>query len=148
VTRAAVLSVLCLAAACRLEDRTPAGTRRDEIAVQQVVAAYYRAGADSLDLLLAPFATGSGIAGSPAVQPLRAALLAERGALGRDDEGRPVRQDIRLAGDIATVWVTWRAGAAGAAGDTARRGERMEVLVLRRLEGGWRVTGATRSGPP
>lgn len=143
MTRRLVLPLLVLAAACHLEDRTPAGTRRDEVAVQQAVAAYYRAGADSLDLLLAPWATGTGIAGSPAVQPLRTALLAERGALGRDDEGRPVRQDIRLAGDIATVWVTWRAGAAG---DTARRAERMEVLVLRRLEGGWRVTGAARAG--
>ena len=38
----ALLAVLLAASACRIEDRTPAGTRRDEDAVQALVAAYAR----------------------------------------------------------------------------------------------------------
>ena len=38
----ALLAVLLAASACRIEDRTPTGTRRDEDAIQQLVAAYAR----------------------------------------------------------------------------------------------------------
>jgi hypothetical protein len=38
----ALLAVLLAAPACRIEDRTPTGTRRDEDAVQSLVSAYAR----------------------------------------------------------------------------------------------------------
>ena len=38
----ALLAMLLAASACRIEDRTPTGTRRDEDAVQSLVAAYAR----------------------------------------------------------------------------------------------------------
>ena len=38
----ALLAVLLAASACRIEDRTPTGTRRDEDAVQALVAGYAR----------------------------------------------------------------------------------------------------------
>ena len=38
----ALLAVLLAAPACRIEDRTPTGTRRDEDTVQSLVSAYAR----------------------------------------------------------------------------------------------------------
>lgn len=66
------------AAGCRVEDRTPRGSLRDQQRIQQLVLAYHRA-------------PDSTVPGQPAPRDLRV-----------------VRSDVRQEGDLATAWVLAR----------------------------------------
>lgn len=141
---------LLLAVACRIEDHTPTGSRRDEEVVQALVARYARTLSErdwtGARALFWPDATYSGPmqpadeSGHQAV-PVESAL----NAIARRVEGvdpqrfdvRVLRSDYRQDGDLAAVWLTTRRllPVAGSVID----GEWVEHLVLRRIGGEWRI---------
>jgi hypothetical protein len=156
--RALLVGVLCLAVGCRIEDHTPAGTRRDEVAVQDVLARYSR-GLDRRDWdqvrsLFWRNGTYSGpliprSAGHPV--PIDSAL----GIFARTLDGheastfqvRSLRTDIRQEGDVAAAWVTFRRRTPlGRAGVVER--DWVEHVVLRRIGSGWRILSVAGSSLP
>lgn len=142
-----VLAGLVLTAGCRIEDRTPTGTRRDEAAIRAVLAAYYRG------LTAGDLAMGRSVFWDSATVELQdtagaAGWTAFRAADGyfvhlartrRSDGGaevRPVRTDFRQQGPIAAVWVSARVLPASSGRESART----DHVVLRRMEdGAWRI---------
>jgi hypothetical protein len=77
--RALAAAALLLLAACRIEDRTPRGSRADQVEIQRLILTYHRQ---------PPTA-------DPAGDPPPGAL-------------RVVRMDLRQEGDIAAAWVVTR----------------------------------------
>ena len=147
-------TVLCLglliAAGCRIEDHTPTGTRQDEEAVQALVSRYARTLSErdwtGVRALFWPdatyssplvLATGNGHQAVPVDDAL--GVLARRTdgiASGRFDV-RVLRSDYRQDGDLAAVWLLTRRLMPVAA--SVRGGEWIEHLVLRRIDGEWRI---------
>jgi hypothetical protein len=117
--RALLIGALCFAAGCRIEDHTPAGTRRDEVAVQDVLARYTR-GLDRRDWdqvrsLFWRNGTYSGpliprSAGNPI--PIDSALGIFARTLDRHEAStfqvHSLRTDIKQKKDVAAAWVTFR----------------------------------------
>jgi hypothetical protein len=149
--RRALLCVGLLAAAsCRIEDHTPAGTRHDEEAVQGIVTRYARTLSErdwvGARRLFWADATYSGPmlptdTDTHQAVPIDLAL----GVLARRLEGldagrfdiRVLRADYRQEGDLAAVWLVTRRVLPVAGSVTDR--EWIEHLVLRRLDGEWRI---------
>jgi hypothetical protein len=152
----ALLACLCLASACHVEDRTPTGTRRDEDAVQALVAAYartmserdwsatrrlfWRDGSYSGPLILRSAGTAL---------PIDSALAVIGRTVDAGDPGsfdvRVLRSDFRQDGDVAGVWVTLRRRAALPGGMGPSDRDFVEHLVLRRIGGAWRILSVTGS---
>jgi hypothetical protein len=154
---ALALALLTLAAACRIEDRTPAGSRRDDAAIQAVLAEYHRdlAARDwrrAADLAWRG-ATYAGLSAAPAggainrVLPLDSALAEvahHANALDPDSyDVRIVRTDVHQEGDLAAAWVTTRRRARH--GGQVADEEWVEHFVLRRIAGGWRILTVARA---
>ena len=153
--RALLIAALCLAAACRIEDHTPAGTRRDEVAVQDLLALYTR-GLDRRDWdqvrsLFWRNGTYSGpliprSAGNPV--PIDSAL----GIFARTLDGyqvstfqvRSLRTDVRQEGDVAAAWVTLRRRTPLAGAGLVER-DWVEHVVLRRIGSSWRILSVAGS---
>ena len=107
------------AAACRIEDHTPAGTRRDEDAVQEIVARYARGWTardwDQVRALfwrngtysgpLIPRSAGNAL---PIDSALRVIARTVEGPEAGTFQVRVLRTDLRQEGDLAAVWVTLR----------------------------------------
>lgn len=85
--RRACLAGLLLVGACTIEDRTPTGSRRDQVEIQNLIYAYHRS------QLTDP-------SGDP-----------DPGML------RVVRLDLRQEGDLAAAWVTARLPGTGSQSD-------------------------------
>ena len=155
--------VLCLglamAAACHIEDHTPSGTRRDEEAVQALVARYASSLSDrdwaGARALFWPDAIYSGPMsprddGGHQAVPIELAL----GMIARRVEGldatrfdvRVLRSDYRQDGDLAAVWLTTRR-LLPVAGSVVS-GEWIEHLVLRRINGEWRILSLAATASP
>jgi hypothetical protein len=155
--RGLLLAALCLGAAagCRIEDHTPTGTRRDEVAVQEVLARYTR-GMDRQDWdqvralfwrngtysgPLVPRSTGHAVS-------IDSALRVIDRTLGSSDPStfqvRSLRTDLRQEGDLATAWVTLRRTAPLAGGEPVER-DWVEHLVLRRIGSSWRILSVAGS---
>jgi len=150
--RAACCLGVLLALGCRVEDHTPSGSRKDEEAVQSLVARYARtlserdwAGARAL---FWPDATYSSplvlvTANGHQAVPVDLAL----GVLARRMDGleagrfdvRVLRTDFRQDGDLAAVWLVTRRTFPRTGG--VRGGDWTEHLVLRRIDGEWRILG-------
>jgi hypothetical protein len=141
---------LVMALACRIEDRTPTGTRRDEEAVQALVSRYARALSErdwaSARALFWPDATYSGPllprdGASHQAVPIDLAI----GIMARRVEGldtrrfdvRVIRLDYRQEGDLAGVWLTTRRVLPVAGSVTER--DWIEHLVFRRINDEWRI---------
>jgi hypothetical protein len=156
---AALCLGLMLVAGCRIEDHTPTGTRRDEEAVQALVSRYARTLSDrdwgGARALFWPDAIYSGPMlpaedGSHQAVPIGLAL----GMIARRVEGldsgrfdvRVLRSDYRQDGDLAAVWLTTRRllPVAGSVID----GEWIEHLVLRRIDGEWRILSLAATASP
>ncbi|MGH7499139.1 MAG: DUF4440 domain-containing protein [Gemmatimonadales bacterium] len=154
-----VALALLLATACRIEDHTPTGSRRDEDAVQALVAGYARTlserdwkGARAL------FWTDASYAGPliPAPGDTHQAVpidLAINSIARRVDgldphrfDVRVLRADVRQDGDLAAVWMTTRRRIP-VAGDVSE-GDWVEHLVLRRIDGEWRILSVTARSAP
>jgi hypothetical protein len=160
--RALLLAALCLgataAAACRIEDRTPAGTRRDEDAVQTVIARYarrltardwdgvrelfWRAGTYSGPLV--PRSAGSAL---PIDSALRVIARDLEGPDGSEFDVRVLRTDLRQEGDLVAVWVTLRRQTPLPGVGPIER-DWVEHLVLRRIGTSWRILSVAGSSVP
>jgi hypothetical protein len=150
LARPTLLALLILPLlACRVEDRTPAGTRRDETAVRAVAAAYYEATAaqdwraaravlwDSADVALqaGPSAWITFEAADPYLADLsRRWAGIPAGMLSP----RLIRTEYRQADGVAGLWVVLRRAERGADGAVREVG-RAEHFVMRRLPEGWRI---------
>lgn len=156
--RALLVGALCLAAGCRIEDRTPAGTRRDEVAVQDVLARYTRGldrrDWDQVQSLFWRNGTYSGpliprSAGNPV--PIDSALGIFARTLDIHEAStfqvRSLRTDIRQEGDVAAAWVTFRRRTPLAGAGVVER-DWVEHLVLRRIGSGWRILSVSGSSVP
>ena len=121
--RGLLFAALCLGttavASCRIEDHTPAGTRRDEDAVQEIVARYARRLSNrDWDRVRALFWRNGTYSGPMIPRSAGNALPVDSAlhVIGRRVEGpeadafhvRVLRTDLRQEGDLAAVWVTLR----------------------------------------
>jgi hypothetical protein len=155
LTRALALAGCLLLAACHVEDHTPAGSRRDEAQIREVLIEFYR-GLAALDWAhVRHFFTADGRVSYLALTPgdsvpetrtltadsavLHWARLAGPPA-GRQGEARIIRADLRQADGVAAVWVTVRLSLPfSRREDDAPGGESAEHLVLHRTGDGWRI---------
>ena len=150
---------LLLAAGCRIEDHTPTGSRRDEEAVQALVSRYARTLSDrdwsGVRALFWPDASYSGPmlaadGNSHQAIPVDLALrMIARRVEGLDSgrfDVRVLRSDYRQEGDLVAVWLTTRRllPVAGSVVD----GEWIEHLVLRRIDGEWRILSLAATASP
>lgn len=150
---------LLLAVACRIEDHTPTGTRRDEEAVQALVSRYARTlsdrdwrGVRALfwgDATYAgPLQPAEGSAHQAVPIDLAIGAIARRvdGVDARRFDVRLLRSDYRQDGDLAAVWLTTHRllPVAGSVVD----GEWIEHLVLRRIGGEWRILSLAATASP
>jgi uncharacterized protein (TIGR02246 family) len=155
-------TALCLGlllAGCRIEDHTPTGSRRDEEAVQALVSRYARTLSDrdwrGVRELFWPDATYSGPmlpADGRAHQavPIDFALaVIARRVEGLDParfDVRVLRSDYRQEGDLAAVWLTTRRLLPVAG--SVMNGDWIEHLVLRRIDGQWRILSVATTASP
>ena len=157
--RGLLLAALCLSAtavaACRIEDHTPTGTRRDEDVVQEIVARYARRlSARDWDRVRALFwrnGTYSGpmiprSAGNalPIDSALRVIARAVEGPEAATFDVRTLRTDFRQEGDLAAVWVTLRRRTPLAGVGPVER-DWVEHIVLRRIGSRWRILNVAGS---
>ena len=162
--RSLLLAAACLglvpAIGCRIEDRTPTGTRRDEDAVVELIARYAR-GLSGRDWgeVRALFWRGGSYSGPLMPRsvgqpvPIDSALA----HLGRTLDGsgpegfdvRILRTDFRQDGDIAAAWVTTRRRVplGGSESGWVER-DWVEHLVLRRIGGNWRIVSVAGTTAP
>jgi len=155
------LSALWLVAAllgCRIEDHTPTGSRRDEDAVQALVARYARRLSErdwpglrslfwrdgSYSGPMVPRSLGQAVPIDTAVERIAHAI---RSANPQSFEVRVLRSDFRQDGDLAGVWITMRRRAAGASGLPVER-DWVEHLVLRRIGDDWRILSVAGASSP
>jgi hypothetical protein len=158
--RRLLLAAACLGAAagCRIEDHTPAGSRRDEVAVQDVLARYTR-GLDRRDWdqvrsLFWRNGTYSGpliprSAGNPVSidSALRVFAHDLDGHEPSTFQVRSLRTDLRQQGDVAAAWVTLRRRVPmPGAGEVER--DWVEHVVLRRIGSSWRILSVAGSSTP
>lgn len=144
---------------CHIEDHTPTGSRLDEEAVQALVARYARTLSErdwsGARALFWPDGSYSGpmlpaaSSGHQAVPiDLALNLIARRvEGVGKERfDVRVLRSDFRQDGDLAAVWLTTRRllPVAGSVVD----GEWIEHLVLRRIDGEWRILSIAATASP
>lgn len=148
--RSLALVVTVVLAGCRIEDRTPAGTRRDDDAIRSVLATYYQSlgqrdwsrsralfwDSATVELRHAPPDTSWRNFRTPDAyhQYLARTYAGDRsGAIAV----RMFRLDIRQQGDLADAWVvTRRRPLAGEGRDEVGT---VDNLLLRRRDGAWRI---------
>lgn len=154
--------LLLTATGCRIEDRTPAGSRRDEDAVLALISQYarsltardwsgvralfWRGGSYSGPLM--PRSVGQAVPIDSALAHMARTL---DGAATESFDVRVLRTDFRQDGDIAAAWVTQRRRLPLAGADTPVERHWVEHLVLRRIGASWRilnVAGATTPRRP
>lgn len=146
-------------ASCRIEDWTPAGTRRDEDAVQVLVARYarslsrrdwtdvrrlfWRDGSYSGPLI--PRSVGDAL-------PIDSALAVIARTVENGDPAafdvRVLRTDFRQDGDLAAVWLTLRRRMALPGGVGPSERDHVEHLVVRRIGSEWRILSVAGSSVP
>lgn len=148
----AAVAVVFVLAGCRIENRAPAGSLRDDEAIRAVVATYYRSStagvwAEVREL----FWDGAVIQRGPAEGGNWRAFESPDAFQGWLEAGgwaaplEPVRVEPRQDGDLAAVWVTTRRAG------TERGMASSDHFLLRRIDGAWRITSlasATRTPPP
>jgi hypothetical protein len=148
---AALGTGLLLLIGCRIEDRTPTGTRRDEDRIQHLISRYARdlsardwAGVRSLfwqdGSYAGPIGPGAPTDYHQAVSIDAALRVMEhwlRGAEPGNFDVRVLRTDLRQEGDLAAAWVVTRRRTPS--GSTALENDWIEHLVLRRIDGDWRI---------
>jgi hypothetical protein len=125
--------VLALSAACHIEDHTPAGSRRDESAIREVIAGYLQdLNQQDWDSARARFTQGARVDYAHSSVTLDQ-FLGDMRRMG--DSISPRRQllrlDLRQVGDLAAAWGAYRLGS----GDSVA----MSHFVLRRTPEGWRI---------
>ncbi len=150
---------LVMVVGCRIEDRTPAGTRRDEDALQALLARYSRDLADRNWADVRGLFWGEGNYSGPLVprsvgravsidSALRVIAFHVNGAEPQSYDVRVLRTDLRQDGDLAAAWVIVRRRMpiSGSSGWVER--DWLEHLVLRRIGGRWRILSVAESAAP
>jgi hypothetical protein len=158
------LAALCIgvliAGGCRIEDRTPTGTRRDEDRIQHLISGYARSlsardwtGVRSLfwqdGTYAGPLGPGAPTNYHQAVSIDAALRVLDRwlqGAERRNFDVRVLRTDLRQEGDLAAAWVVTRRRTP--AGSTSTERDWIEHLVLRRIDGDWRILSVAAVSAP
>lgn len=144
---------------CRIEDRTPTGSRRDEDTIQRLVSRYAlhlsRRDWGRMRSLFWQEGTYSGPVGpgAPSTQhyavPIDAAVRTlERWLRGVEPENfdvRVVRTDLRQEGDLAAAWVITRRVIPS--GPTRVESDWFEHVVFRRIDGDWRILSVAVATP-
>ena len=148
--RSAAIALVVLAAACRIEDRTPTGSRLDEDAIRAVVANYYQSLSardwsgsralfwDSATIVLrhaAPDSAWREFRSADAYHRYLARTYA--GDRSRTLAVRMFRLDTRQQGDLASAWVITRRRPL--AGEGREEVGTADNLLLRRHDGAWRI---------
>ena len=146
-----VLALVAGAAGCRIEDRTPRGSRRDDEALHYLILQYARRLSErdwhGVRALFWREATYAGAMGPVVLRQFRLAVPVDSAlsALARSLDGVPVerygvwvlRTDLRQEGDLAAAWVIVRRRTP--VGDTAVERDWIEHLVFRQIGGEWRL---------
>ncbi len=130
----AALLPAALVQACHIEDHTPAGSRRDESAIREVVSGYLK-DLNERDWGSARqrFTTGAEVDYAHSTVTLDQFLADMRKTADSLPARRQLlRLDLRQAGDLAAGWAAYRLGG----GDAIA----MSHFVLRRTPEGWRIT--------
>jgi SnoaL-like domain len=145
---------------CRIEDRTPTGTRRDEDTIQHLLSRY----AQRLSLrdwsgvrsLFWQDGTYAGSIGPEAPADYHQAVSIDaairvldwwlRGVEPQNFEVRVLRTDLRREGDLAAAWVVTRRRTPSGPGSIER--DWIEHLVLRRIDGDWRILSVAVASMP
>jgi len=131
--RPIVLLLLASLAGCHIEDHTPAGSRRDETAIREVVAGYLE-DLNARDWVSARqrFTAGAAVDYAHSSVTLDQ-FLADMRKLADSLPARRqlLRLDLRQVGDLAAAWGAYRLGS----GD----GLAVSHFVLRRTADGWRI---------
>ena len=147
----AAMAVVLILAGCRIENRAPAGSLRDDEAIRGVVSTYYRASSGGdWAAVRALFWDGALIQRGPAEGAGWRAFESPDAFQGWLEAGgwaaplEPVRIDPRQDGDLAAVWVTTRRAG------TERGMASSDHFLLRRIDGAWRITSlaSATSAPP
>jgi hypothetical protein len=150
---------LLMGVGCRIEDRTPTGTRQDETALESLLARYSRDLGDRKWSDVRALFWGEGSYSGPLVprsagravsidSALRVIAVAVDGADPQSYDVRVLRTDLRQDGDLASAWiiVRRRMPLAGESGWVER--DWVEHLVLRRIGGRWRIISVAGSAAP
>lgn len=160
--RGLLLAALCLGAtavsSCRIEDHTPTGTRRDEDAVQEIVARYARRLSNrDWDRVRALFWRNGTYSGPMVPRSAGNALSIDSAlrVIARTVDGpeaeafdvRALRTDFRQEGDLAAVWVTLRRRTPMPGVGPVER-DWVEHMVLRRIGSSWRILSVAGSSVP
>jgi hypothetical protein len=136
---------------CRIEDRTPTGTRRDEDTIQQILNRYAQRlslrdwrGVRTLfwqdGIYAGPLGPGAPTDYHQAVSIDAAVRILERWLRGVERENfdvRVLRTDFRQQGDLAAVWMVTRRRVPS--GSTATERDWIEHILLRRIDDEWRI---------
>ena len=158
--RRLLLVAACVGAAtgCRIEDHTPAGARRDEVAVQDVLARYTR-GLDRRDWdQVRSLFWRNGTYSGPLIPRSAGNPVSIDSALGifaftldghepSTFQVRSMRTDLRQEGDVAAAWVTLRRRMPLAGAGVVER-DWVEHIVLRRIGSSWRILSVAGSSVP
>lgn len=158
------LVALCIgvlaAGGCRIEDRTPTGTRRDEDRIQHLISRYAWSlsardwpGVRSLfwqdGMYAGPIGPGAPTDYHQAVSIDAALRVLDRwlkGAERRNFDVRVLRTDLRQEGDLAAAWVVTRRRTPS--GPTSTERDWIEHVVLRRIDGDWRILSVAAVSAP
>jgi hypothetical protein len=144
---------------CRIEDRTPTGSRRDEDAVLGLVAEYARSlSARDWDGVRALFWRGGSYSGPLVPRSVGQAVSIDSALsqIARTVDGtapttfdvRVLRTDFRQDGDIAGAWVTTRRRTPLVGAATPVERDWVEHWVLRRIGGNWRILSVAGASSP
>ena len=158
--RLAVLCIGLLVGGCRIEDRTPTGTRRDEDTIHQILSRYAQrlserdwGGVRSLfwqdGIYAGPLGPGAPSGYHQAVSIDAAVRILERWLRGverRNFDVRVLRTDFRQQGDLAAVWLVTRRRVPS--GSTSIERDWIEHVVLRRIDDEWRILSVAAVSSP
>ena len=159
--RLAALAIGFLAVTgCRIEDRTPTGTRRDEDTIQHLLSRYAQrlslrdwSGVRSLfwqdGTYAGPVGPGAPSDYHQAVSVDAALRVLDRWLRGVEPQNfdvRVLRTDLRQEGDLAAAWLVTRRRTPS--GPTSIERDWIEHLVLRRIDGDWRILSVAVGSAP
>jgi SnoaL-like domain len=136
---------------CRVEDRTPTGTRGDEDAVHQLLNSYAKRLSErdwpGVRSLFWQDGIYSGRIGPGAPSEHRQAIPIDtalrvldrwlRGVERENFDVRVLRTDFRQQGDLAAAWIVTRRRTPS--GSTSIERDWFEHVVLRQIDGDWRI---------
>lgn len=145
---------------CRIEDRTPTGTRRDEDTIQHLLSRYAQrlsardwSGVRSLfwqdGSYAGPIGPGAPSDYHQAISIDAALRVLERWLRGVERQNfdvRVLRTDLRQEGDLAAAWLVTRRRTPS--GPTSAERDWVEHIVLRRIDGDWRILNVAVASTP